>query len=611
MIFDIETDGFNPTKIHVLSWKDQDGVHSTKDYDEMRGLLMGASELAGHNIIRYDIPALHKIIGFKPSPKQVLIDTLPLSWYLNPHRSRHGLEFYGEDYGVPKPKIDDWNSLTYEDYAHRCEEDVKINDRLYKELMYKLKSLYKDEQVRNKFTHYLMFKMKCAADQERLKWKLDVPKAKSLLSELEALEQDKVKYLTEAMPKRPVYKVKNRPKITHKQDGSMSARYEAWLEFLKGQCLPDTTETCRYIDSYVDANPNSTDQVKEWLYSMGWEPCTFKYVKDKSTGDERKIEQVLHNGELTLSVTRLAEQIPQVNVLEGLSVIKHRIGTVKSFIECEKDGYLEATIAGLTNTLRFKHARPLVNLPSVDKPWGKEIRGCLIAPKGMILCGADMTSLEDTTKRHYMKPLDPKYVEEMSREGFDPHLDLAKHAGKVTQEDIDKHNSGEVSLKALRKNYKVVNYSATYGVGAAKLSRETGLSHKEAKDLIEAFWKRNWAIQAVADELTVREIDGENWLLNPVSGFYHSLRSDKDRFSTLNQSTGVYCFDRWVYYCKSRGLNVIGQFHDEIIVLLRPETKDEVADIMKGAIKTVNQITKLNVPLDVDYSFGLNYAEVH
>ena len=64
---------------------------------------------------------------------------------------------------------------------------------------------------------------------------------------------------------------------------------------------------------------------------------------------------------------------------------------------------------------------------------GAEIRGCLIAPEGYTLCGADMTSLEDTTKRHYMKPYDPAYVEEMSKEGFDPHLDLAKHAGAVTQ----------------------------------------------------------------------------------------------------------------------------------------------------------------------------------
>ena len=66
-----------------------------------------------------------------------------------------------------------------------------------------------------------------------------------------------------------------------------------------------------------------------------------------------------------------------------------------------------------------------------------------------------------------MKPYDPKYVEEMSRDGL-IHLDLAKHAGRL-QDDINKHNSGE-KFEVTTKNFKVVNYSATYGVGAAKLS---------------------------------------------------------------------------------------------------------------------------------------------
>ena len=147
---------------------------------------------------------------------------------------------------------------------------------------------------------------------------------------------------------------------------------------------------------------------------------------------------------------------------------------------------MKAEIDGLTNTLRFKHKKPLVNLPGVDRPWGKEVRGCLTAPQGYVLCGADMTSLEDTCKRHYMHPYDPAYVFEMSQDGFDPHLDLAKHAGAVSQDDIDAYNQGnKPELKALRKNYKVVNYSATYGVGAAKLSRTTGLPAHECQALLD------------------------------------------------------------------------------------------------------------------------------
>ena len=80
-VFDIETDGLNPTKIHVISWMDDNGVvQHTHDYVAMRILLEEASILIGHNIVRYDIPAVEKILGVQISAK--IVDTLALSWYL-------------------------------------------------------------------------------------------------------------------------------------------------------------------------------------------------------------------------------------------------------------------------------------------------------------------------------------------------------------------------------------------------------------------------------------------------------------------------------------------------------------------------------------------------
>ena len=113
----------------------------------------------------------------------------------------------------------------------------------------------------------------------------------------------------------------------------------------------------------------------------------------------------------------------------------------------------------------------------------------------------------------------------MSQPGFDPHLDLAKHAGVISQEDIDKHNTGEVSLKALRKNYKVVNYSATYGVKEATLSRTTGMKKSEAKKLLAAFWDRNWSVEAVARGVRVRELQslGGMWVKEPCQWFLVQL----------------------------------------------------------------------------------------
>ena len=611
-VFDIETDGLldEMTKIHVLSWMDNDGkVQHTHDYDAMRIFFEEAPVLIGHNIIRFDIPAVEKVLGVKV--KADLIDTLALSWYLNHDRMRHGLEGYGEDYGVPKPVIKDWNSLTPEEYAHRCNEDVKINTRLWRDLDIKLNKLYQDPSEKHRFIQYLSFKLDCAREQETLRWKLDVEKAKAHLEEWETLKAEKTEALADAMPKRSLFATRNKPKVMEKKDGSLSAHGERWVQLCKQEKQPVSTLSIVVKTGEERANPNSVEQVKDWLFSLGWKPRTFKYLRDKVTGDERKLEQVRKDGELCPSVRELVDTEPSIALLDGLSVLSHRIGVLKGMVDAERDGYVQATFAGFTNTLRFRHARPLVNLPSVDKPYGEEIRGCLTAPEGYTLCGADMTSLEDTTKRHYMKPLDPDYVLEMSKGGFDPHLDLAKHAGVITQEDIDKHNSGERSLKALRKNYKVVNYSATYGVGAAKLSRETGMTKGEAQTLLDAFWSRNWSVQKVAEGLRVRELFGSMWVQNPVSKFWYSLRSDKDRFSTLNQGTGVFCFDTWVAVCRKNGIKTIGQFHDEIIALTKEGEEQQTQKTMEAAIQKVNDKIQLNVDLGIDAQFGRTYADVH
>lgn len=612
-VFDIETDGLlnEMTKIHVLSYSD-DGktIHHTHDYDEMREFFATRKTLGGHNIVRFDAPAVEKILGIKIEAR--MIDTLALSWYINHTRMKHGLEGYGEEYGVPKPVIKDWNTLTPQEYAHRCDEDVRINVRLLRDLDIKLNKLYKDTpEDKDRLIDYLSFKLDCAREQEELQWKLDVPKAQAAYDEISQLKEEKVEQLADAMPKRILERMATKPKVMHKKDGELSSHGEKWVALCKEYKQSVTTIGFKVKTGEERGNPNSNDQVKDWLRSLGWEPRTFKFVRDKSNGDTRQIEQVRKGSDLCSSVRELASVDASVDLLDGLTVLTHRAGILKSFLEGHTDGYLQAGVAGLTNTFRFKHFKPLVNLPSVDKPYGDVIRGCLIAPEGYVLCGADMTSLEDTTKRHYMKPLDPTYVQEMSHEGFDPHLDLALHAGLITQVDIDMHNSGERSLKELRKNYKVVNYSATYGIGAAALARGTGMSKKASQTLLDAFWSRNWAIEKVASGAKTKEVLEGMWLKNPVSGFWHSLRSDKDRFSTLNQSTGVFCFDTWVALCRKDGIKCVGQFHDEVIALVERGKEGHVEEIMHDAAIKLNQKVKLNVPLGTDVQFGNTYADIH
>ena len=608
IVFDVEADNLldDATKIHCLSYtSDGTNYDTLYDYNDMRDLILNQKGLVGHNIVRYDVPLLEKILGIKV--KAQLFDTLPMSWVLNFSRFRHDLDSFGEDFGIPKPKIDDWVNLRPEEYAHRCVEDVKISWKLWKNLLTRFMFIYKSKGELNRFFRYLEFKMDCAREAEMQGWKLDVPKAEKLFADLTSLQDKKVRELVDVMPMRKVMAIKTKPKNMFKKDGSLSAHGKRWHKLCEDNDYPLTYEGEIPVVKGVDeANPKSPDQVKSWLMSLGWQPCTFE---DGANGPVSKVRK---GGELTPSVARLIPDNPQVGVLDGLTVLQHRLGIVKAFLSCEVDGYLKAEIAGLTNTLRFKHSKPLVNLPGVDKPWGKEIRGCLIAPDGHLLCGADMTSLEDTTKRHYMYPYDPNYVAEMSQDGFDPHLDLAKHAGSVTQNQIDRYNNGELpELKELRKNYKVVNYSATYGVGAAKLSRTTGMTIQNCQKLLDAYWKRNWSVQQFVSDQKIRHINDEMWVQNPVSKFWHSLRFEKDAFSTINQSTGAYCFDRWVALYRSKRSNIVGQFHDESINVIRKGEENVHTSVLQWAIEKLNEQLKLNVDLGIDVQYGQTYADVH
>lgn len=616
IVLDSESDGLwkEATKIHVLSWtEDGENIKSTNDYEVMSKVLSEDNVFfVAHNSIRHDMPLMNKILNCNLNYKK-FVDTLALSWYLHEDRGgRHGLESYGVDYGVPKPVVEDWENLTYEDYKHRCQEDVKINWLLWKDLWSKLLSLYKDEGEAIRFIQYLSFKMDCAREAEETGIRLDLDLAQKCHDELSKLKEDKVKELVKVMPKKVNYKVVNRPKSLYKKDGFFSKAGKNWLDTLNDLKLPhNTVGPVNVVDSVEDGNPASTEQVKAWLHSLGWKPTTFKYVRDKATGKERAIEQVRVDGELCESVVELIENNPSVEVLNGLTIITHRLGIFKSFLKAQENGYLYAGIDGLTNTLRFKHKDPIVNLPSIEKPWGKEVRGCLLPPEGHVWAGSDMVSLEDNTKRHYMQPLDPAYVKEMMCEGFDPHLNLAMFAGAVTEEQVAQHNEGIINLKSVRKKFKAANYSCIYGVGKAKLARTLGIPVKEAEELIDAYWRRNWSIKKVSEQQRVKVVGNKMWLQNPVSKFWHSLRAEKDIFSTLNQSTGVYCFDTWVGFSRALGMSLSAQFHDEQLCPVKIGYEEVSSSLLKEAIGYTNKKLKLNIDLSVDVQFGENYAEVH
>ena len=310
-----------------------------------------------------------------------------------------------------------------------------------------MNDIYTVEQWR--IIHYLNFKMECLAKQEDYGLAIDKDSIQKHIDELQGQKDPIISSLTEAMPKVAKYRRKPKPTLTHKKDGTLSKLGEEWFRLLKANKLPmNYSGDLEILTGYDAPNPGSTPQVKDWLFSMGWEPCTFKYNRDKATGEEKQVEQVRYSspshpnkGELTESVIRLKEKNPAIEYLEKITVINHRIGVFEGFLNSERKDrtypYVVAGAGGFTNTLRFKHRTPIVNLPKVGKPWGEEIRGSIVSKEGKIFLGSDMVSLESTTKKHYMMPHDPEYVKEMTQDGYDEHLSLSVFAGVLTEDELE------------------------------------------------------------------------------------------------------------------------------------------------------------------------------
>ena len=623
-VVDIETDGLISSKIHVMSvgFKNDDGdweVTSTNDYDAIERLMTNEDiTIIGHNFIPFDAVEIERVLGIEV--KATIIDTLALAWYIYPRRvGSYGLASFGEDYGIPKPKIDDWEGLTYEQYAHRCEEDVKINIKVWEDIREKLIGLYTDTDDLQRFMKYLMFKMDCVAKQRKIQCKIDIDMVNENIAILESLKEPKINSLVEAMPRGKV--LKSKPKTMNKKDGSPSIRAEKWYAYLRENDLPLDTEEVR-----DDANPASNKQLKDWLVSLGWKP---KLFNEGANGDVPQVRNA--DRDLCESVLELVSVEPAIADLDGLSVINHRLGVLNSFLDTvDSRGYTVASMSGFTNTLRLRHSRPIANLPGVTGEIKEEmangttkidavsthlrdgqiIRECIVAPEGYTLCGSDVTSLEDNTKRHYMWDYDPEYVTDQMVEGFDPHLDLAIKAGAVNEEDIAKLKA-EHKLKPIRDIYKMANYSCIYGVGASKLADATGLTVKEAKKVIENYWERNWSIRQLPNDMITKTVGDQQWLLNPLNKFWYSIRAEKDIFSTLNQGTGAYVFDCWVKIMMASGVIPFLQYHDEKVSLCPIGQEEEVASIVHNSMSSVNDLLKLNIEITVDVQFGQSYADVH
>lgn len=532
----------------------------------------------------------------------------------------------------------------------RVSQDCKINTNVWIKHYTMLRELYDGDEAKIKsLLKFLMTKGKVYKMHQDNPLDLDVVQCEANLVLFDSMIKDIVDKLREVMPKVPVESLRIKPKNLYKKDGSLSEAGRNWERLTKGCGLPlEYESSIKEILKYENANPQSVAQVKKWLVDLGWVAEIFNESLN-TKGEINRVPQIKDKEKnLCKSILRLAEQIPEIKLLADLSLLQHRRGYFVGFLRDKIRGNkIVADIAGLTNTLRARH-KTLVNLIKPTAPYGEYVRSLLKPPAGYLMIGSDVGALESVTRNNFVYDIDREFVEAQSHPFYDPHLEICEIAGLATPAECffykwwkEKRKNPHIRLEEIgdvpenfefivetyktdeqknefhekldkkRHSGKSTNYSSMYGIGKDKLAKDLGITTKEAGKLIDAYWIKNKCVKTFSESCETKTVNGQLWVKNPLNGYYYSLRSNKDIFSTVNQSSGDYIFTLWQHNLMNMGITLYGGWHDEIVTCCKPEDKNTTIQKLKDAMELVNKQLKLKVPVGIDYKVGGSYAEVH
>ena len=613
VVVDLEGDSLHPTKFHCMGWCDfKNGVQTTTDYNKMREVLSSADLVIGHNFWLWDQFHVKRLLG---DYTYNIIDTIAISNYLRNRRVAHSLESYEAEAGVKKVQVENWEEGSIELYLHRVTEDVKINTNILFIFLKHLGILYDEDEMILSSIRYVSYIYENYHYYRYNPFDIDKERVEKNISHLESIRDATRSMLISKMPN--VMEEKTKPNKVYKKDGTLSEQGKKWFMLLEEYNQPLDSESVMVVKE--GPNPDSTEQRKAWLFSLGWKPKTFKDGANGPVPQEKD-----KDGNLCESVLKLDD--PAIPLLEDYGVINHRLAHyLYKFREIEA----YADIQGLTNTLRVKH-RNLVNLPKISKKYGEYVRGCLTCGDDEVIIGSDLSSLENYTRTNLICDIDPSSITDLLDPDFDTHLDMATYAGLCSKEDVewykrenklvDQDKNYVISdiprykaLKEIRGQAKTTNYAALYGIGATKLSKDLGVSLKKAVALLEGFWLKNFAVKRFSDSCRIKEVYGEKWVQAPYNGFWLSLRSQKDIFSTLNQGFGAYVFTLW----KREIIRDLGngfltaEFHDEIAIKCKKTDVERVKKAIPEALDRVNKYLNLKVPIRCEVHEGKYYSDVH
>ena len=171
------------------------------------------------------------------------------------------------------------------------------------------------------------------------------------------------------------------------------------------------------------------------------------------------------------------------------------------------DGRVHSTFNQMeTRTGRISSSEPnLQNIP-VRTPIGRELRKFFAGAQGNLLVDADYSQIELRVLAHVAD--DPAMKEDFV-EGRDIHTATAARVFGMPTEMV---------TKDMRSKAKAVNFGIVYGIGAFSLSKDIGVSRKEADDYIKGYLRNYAGVDAYMKRVVEEAKERATWKPSSAGG---------------------------------------------------------------------------------------------
>jgi DNA polymerase-1 len=569
LIFDIETDGLNPSIIWVICAikDDKEVTIEMPTKADIEQLLEGVTEVIGHNIIGYDIPAVERLLGVSFDNIKIT-DTLVLSRLYNPSlEGGHSLGKWGERLKFPKGDYDDWTALTPEMVGY-CQQDCRVTQRLYELLVGKLEE-FGSESI--DLEHNVQSEI---VKQISNGWLLDQRRAFDLLATLQEKKNELEDMVREVFLPLPTFIKVVKPK--YKKDGGLSS---VGLKFL-GDLWVHVGGDFSRVD-FPEFNLGSRRQIGRYLQYFGWKPDKFT-----ETGQPIVDEKVLEN----------VTDIPEAQLIAEYLLVQKRIAQVQSWVDAvQADGRVHGQVNAIgAVTGRMTHSSPnMAQVPAVYSPYGEDCRSCWIVPEGYKLVGVDASGLELRMLAHYMG--DQEYTNE------------------ILNGDIHTANQSAAGL-ATRDEAKTFIYAFLYGAGDAKIGSIVGGSSTVGKRLKDKFLENTPALAELRERVATAAARG---YLRSLDGRRLWVRSEHAALNTLLQAAGAVVMKKALVifseFAEKWDLDykLLGSIHDEYQIQASVNDAKNVGYLMVESIKAAGKHFNMRCDLNGEYKIGNNWAETH